>query len=145
MGRNESIFTHILYKHYESPSFLNFEGGFDGQSAKPIRLDKPNRVEEVYADMMEEIGARTDLYNLTCSKNIMIILGSDFAWKDAGYDYENLDKLIKLMRSKSEFAKDYNIKYSTPNEYYDAIKHCSFPTSKNETYDPDMFPYSDNK
>lgn len=79
-----------------------------------------------------------------CTKDIFIILGADFRWESALYEFYNLDNLIKLASNTYSFSSKYKIRYSTPNEYWDAIKHCNFQVSKNETWDPDMYPYSDN-
>lgn len=60
----------------------------------------------------------------------MIVIGDDFKWGDAIKYFENLDNLISLMRSNEDFVSKYRIKYSTANEYYDAVKICDFPLSK---------------
>lgn len=41
------------------------------------------------------------------------------------------------------FNSSYKIQYSTPEDYLQAVKKCEWPISKNESWDPDMYPYND--
>ena len=74
-----------------------------------------------------------------------MIIGSDFAWENAHFLFYNYDNMIKMMRDNESFSKKYKIKYSSPIEYYNEIKHCHFDGFKGEEWDPDMFIYADDE
>ena len=57
--------------------------------------------------------------------------------------FNTFDKVLQSMNSDAEINKKYVFKYSTPNEYYDAVKKCHFTLSKTKVDDPDLFPYLD--
>jgi hypothetical protein len=67
----------------------------------------------------------------------MVVFGSDFQYKDAHWNYKNMDNMIEYM---NKYHSDkYTFKYSTPSEYVDELakKNVAWPTK----YD-DMFPYA---
>lgn len=74
--------------------------------------------------MKQDLKKRLKAYDTECSGNLLYVLGGDFRWEDAEYEFFNLDQFIKLMEMDLEFPFKFNIKYSTPSEYYDAVKHC---------------------
>lgn len=69
---------------------------------------------------------------------IFLQFGDDFAYINAFGDFTNLDKMIEYINQK--YADYYEIRYSTPSEYIDALANENITwTTK---YD-DLFPYSD--
>lgn len=50
----------------------------------------------------------------------MIILGDDFYWLHASFNFYNIDKLIKFVNERN--TSQFLIKYSTASEYFDAIE-----------------------
>ena len=77
--------------------------------------------------------------------NLMVIIGDDFAWENAFYDFQQLDALINYMNTHEKYKNDYFIKYSTPGEYIAALyenKH-KFKVTKTMHGDKDFFPYDD--
>lgn len=47
--------------------------------------------------------------------------GNDFQWSNAYMFYKNLDKLMNYINSRPEQFKGFNIIYSTPSDYIEAI------------------------
>ncbi|CAG9856047.1 unnamed protein product [Phyllotreta striolata] len=71
------------------------------------------------------------------TKNIIVPMGGDFHFQAAGYNFLNMDKLIKGF---SEYNSEFNVIYSTPSCYIKAINEAA-PALKLKT--DDFFPYSD--
>lgn len=57
----------------------------------------------------------------TDKSNFMVIIGDDFAWENAFYDFQQLDTLIKYINTNEKYKNRFFIKYSTPGEYIAAL------------------------
>ncbi|CAH0757816.1 unnamed protein product [Diatraea saccharalis] len=74
------------------------------------------------------------------TNNILVTMGDDFNYQDAGMWFKNLDKLIKYGNEKAIDEKlNINIFYSTPDCYLKAVKDAN-PTLP--VKQDDFFPYA---
>ncbi|KAJ8915810.1 hypothetical protein NQ315_004622 [Exocentrus adspersus] len=71
------------------------------------------------------------------TNNILFGMGGDFQYQSAERNYMNLDKLIKGFQNNN----DYNVFYSTPSCYYEAVMSNKPNLS---TFTDDFFPYAEN-
>lgn len=51
--------------------------------------------------------------------HLMMLVGDDFQWAHASFNYFNIDKLIKYVNNKNTSL--YTLRYSTASEYFEAI------------------------
>lgn len=84
--------------------------------------------------MLGHLDGKVDHY---LTDDVFLLFGSDFQYKAAAWNYENMDNLIEYMNRVH--GDKYIFKYSTPSEYVKAVKSydITWPTK----YD-DMFPYA---
>ena len=72
-------------------------------------------------------------------RNLLVMMGQDYAYENAGQNYKKMDSMIKYIESN---YKDLNMefKYSTPSDYMMAVKEEKL---KYPTYTNDLFPYTE--
>lgn len=107
VGNNETVFTHILYDMYESPSFLWFAGYHN--PVRPVVTDKEStrlyNIEYYLNDFRREVLNRQNAFNTTCSKSVLFVLGQDFGWETALYEFFNLDQIINYAKQDKVFSE----------------------------------------
>jgi hypothetical protein len=69
----------------------------------------------------------------------MIPIGGDFAFSEAGKNFEQLDTIIEYFNKHN--TGNIRVRYSTPSQYFEALnaQELEWPICYN-----DMFPYGDN-
>ena len=74
---------------------------------------------------------------------VLSVFGDDFAYYNARYNFQYIDKFIEVLNNhfKEVIGKDINIKYSTVNEYFDAVKNFNNGTIEFPVYKGDFLPY----
>lgn len=74
---------------------------------------------------------------------VLSVFGSDFAYYDATYNFNYIDKLMEIFQKHSQevLGKKLNMKYSTVNEYYDEVKNFNNGNIKFPVYKGDFLPY----
>ncbi|CAK1547903.1 unnamed protein product [Leptosia nina] len=137
LGPSSDIFTGVLYNNYSPPPGFCFDVLCNDE---PI-VDDPSspmfNVDERVAAFFEKCKEMASRY---VTKNILLTMGDDFQYQEAGMWFKNLDKLIQYANMKA--AKDgLNIKlfYSTPDCYLKAVKDTN-PTLP--VKQDDFFPYA---
>ncbi|XP_068627375.1 lysosomal alpha-mannosidase-like [Battus philenor] len=137
LGISSDIFTGVLFNTYSPPPGFCFDVLCDDE---PI-VDDPDspmfNVDQKVDKFLEYVSEMGKRYR---TDNVLVTMGGDFTYQDAGMWYTNLDKLIKYTNLKA--GKDgLNIKafYSTPNCYLKAVKDAypSLPSKQD-----DFFPYA---
>ena len=74
-------------------------------------------------------------YTFTRTSHLLVPFGDDFKFKNAGKQFQNMDKIINGINNKG----DMSIQYSTLSEYFDAVneeatdKSIEFPLFKGYT------------
>ena len=134
LGASSNIFTGVLYKTTYGPpkTFC-----FDIYCSDPPIQDDPNlfdnnvkeRVEEFLAFVLEQAEHHK-------TNHIMLTMGSDFQYMDAGIWFKNLDKLIKHVNKDARV----NAFYSTPSKFTQALHDANIKWSLKTD---DFFPYAD--
>ncbi|XP_056631268.1 lysosomal alpha-mannosidase-like [Diorhabda sublineata] len=102
-------------------------------------VDNPDSVLYNINQKVEEFTTVLDKYASYYDKNIkniLVTMGGDFLYQSAGFNYENMDKLIRGFKNHTK----YNLVYSTPSCYMKAV-HDTNPSLQLKT--DDFFPYSD--
>ncbi|XP_002133316.2 lysosomal alpha-mannosidase [Drosophila pseudoobscura] len=129
------LFTGMLYNFYsDTPGFCfdvlcNDDPIIDGKSYD-------NNVESRVDDFISYAATVSKHYQ---ANHIMIPMGGDFQYEDAKVNFKNMDKLIKYINERQAHGSKYNIFYSTPSCYLNAL-HQSLQTWPNKTQD--FFPYA---
>jgi hypothetical protein len=83
-------------------------------------------------------------YQVENSHNLFMLMGKDFAFKDADSYFHNSDQMIQYYNDHEGFKYNVELIYSTPSQYIDAIasqKQIVFWPTRYE----DMFPYKDTQ
>ncbi|XP_013178929.1 PREDICTED: lysosomal alpha-mannosidase-like isoform X2 [Papilio xuthus] len=137
LGKSSDIFTGVLYNTYSPPPGFCFDVLCNDE---PI-IDDPSspmyNVDQKVSKFVDKVREMSHAYK---TKNILVTMGDDFNYQDAGMWFNNLDRLIKHTNLKS--AKEgLGIKafYSTPDCYLKAVRNAfpSLPTKQD-----DFFPYA---
>lgn len=134
--QSKKIFTHKMWQSYIWMPIPYFDIKANN---KPFITDQksPSYSADYLADMF--IKNMTDKIAAYRSDHIFQPWGDDFGYMDGYRDFTNIDKMIDYINEK--YADDFEVRYSTPSEYIDAIakENITWPTK----YD-DLFPYSDH-
>ncbi|CAB3366560.1 Hypothetical predicted protein [Cloeon dipterum] len=76
------------------------------------------------------------------SNNILVTMGIDFAYQQASYWFNNLDRLIKYTNERQAEGGKINLLYSTPSCYLKAVHEAGLEWPSKED---DFFPYSSDE
>ncbi|XP_052746240.1 lysosomal alpha-mannosidase isoform X2 [Bicyclus anynana] len=137
LGNSSDLFTGVLFNTYSPPPGFCFDVLCDDE---PIIDDPSSPMFNVDARVKDFLDICRNMSKGYSTNNILVTMGEDFFYQDAGMDFKNLDKLIEYTNMKA--AKDgLNIKlfYSTPDCYLKAVKDAN-PTLP--TKQDDFFPYA---
>ncbi|XP_053696668.1 lysosomal alpha-mannosidase-like [Sabethes cyaneus] len=132
---DSDLFTTILYTLYQAPPGFCYDVLC---SDEPI-LDGPdsaeNNVEERIDVFLDWVYGMAQKYH---SNNLILTMGGDFTYQDAGMYFKNMDKLIKYTNARQEQGVMVNAFYSTPTCYLKALHDTdlTWPTKTD-----DFFPY----
>ncbi|CAH2987949.1 unnamed protein product [Chilo suppressalis] len=137
LGKSSDIFTGILYNTYAPPPgfcfdiLCNDEPIIDDPSSPDYNVDR--RVDGFFARAKQMARAYS-------TNNVLVTMGDDFNYQDAGMWFKNLDKLIKYgNKMAADDNLNINIFYSTPDCYLKAVKDANpvLPIKQD-----DFFPYA---
>ena len=90
------------------------------------------------AELCGIIKSRAKAYR---TRHLLVPFGDDFKFKNAGYQFGQMDQLIQQINSKPQ-EYGCRIQYSTAHEYFQHVRQeqgAEFPV-----YGADFFPYADN-
>ncbi|XP_049884045.1 lysosomal alpha-mannosidase-like isoform X1 [Pectinophora gossypiella] len=137
LGKSSDLFTGVLYNTYSPPPGFCFDILCRDE---PI-VDDPDspmfNVDERVTSFLAYVKEQARNYR---SNSIVLTMGGDFTYQDAGMYFKNLDMLIEYVNLKA--AKDgLNVKlfYSTPDCYLKAVNDANpiLPVKQD-----DFFPYA---
>ncbi|KAL1517914.1 hypothetical protein ABEB36_001614 [Hypothenemus hampei] len=140
LGESTDIYTNILFRHYSAPSGLCFDVNCNDE---PV-IDDPNSPEynlQSKAESFVNDWIKPALKGYA-SNNVLVTMGDDFQYGYAGKNFINMDKLIKYMNSRSFDGVQYNVIYSTPSCYLNAVHQATNGTLKSALKTDDFFPYA---
>ncbi|XP_046352433.2 lysosomal alpha-mannosidase-like [Haliotis rufescens] len=124
LGDKGSLFTHISGGYYAPKGYV-----MDGW--KEDRLDNMD-----LQTFLDEIEKQRNSFK---TNHVMIPMGSDFGFRNAGEWFENLDKLIDRINARQQQGSKINLLYSTPSCYINSVNKARV-TWTNKT--DDFFPYA---
>uniref|UniRef100_A0A1X7VJH7 Alpha-mannosidase n=1 Tax=Amphimedon queenslandica TaxID=400682 RepID=A0A1X7VJH7_AMPQE len=129
LGHSMDLFTSILYPHYIPPPDFCFDELCTDSPIKDIEGAHNNKVNEFISYSLNK-GRHFK------TNNILLTMGNDFNYGDAGKWYRNLDKLIKYANENGSV----NVMYSTPSLYMKYVNQDN--KVKWEVKKGDFFPYA---
>jgi lysosomal alpha-mannosidase len=117
------------------PDFYTWPEGLclDSTCASSQKLINDDNVEAVVANFTAILQEWIGYYK---TKNILIPMGHDFTYQKAEDNFNSMDKLIEGFKDS-----DYNVIYSTPSCYIEAVTAAKPTLTKKED---DFFPYASN-
>lgn len=132
LGAASDIFTHVLHTHYSAPQGFDWEEG-----ASPV---SPGQEASRANQLLSELRSRARSYR---TSNLLVAFGDDFKFKNAEYQFSNMQRLIEYINSHET---DVTIRFATLSDYFDAV--FAEAKAKAITFPPlfmgDFFPYADN-
>ncbi|XP_059848318.1 lysosomal alpha-mannosidase [Hypanus sabinus] len=131
------LFTGVLPNGYNPPASLCWDVLC---SDEPIEDDK--NLEEYNVDEIVQyflIAAQEQARHYR-TDHIIMTMGSDFQFQDAGMWYKNMDKLIKYVNAWQSKGSKVNALYSTPSCYLQELNKANLTWSVKTD---DFFPYAD--
>jgi hypothetical protein len=138
LGSGAAIFGATTIAHYGSPSGFCWDEICDNGADDPIADDtslEDDNVDSRIDLFLAEMAIQADAYQ---GNDILVTLGGDFQYTNAGRNYKEIDKLIKYANERA--GGKIVLQYSTPS-IYTAAKLNTTGLSLNTKYD-DFFPYS---
>lgn len=133
---SKKIFTHRIWEGYTWQPIGSFDIRYNN---KPFISNKESwsfNADKLSEDWFKAMKPKIDAYK---TDHIFQPYGDDFAYMNAFEGYTSIDKLIDYINEN--YKDEYELRYSTPSEYIDALAamdNVTWPTK----YD-DLFPYSD--
>jgi lysosomal alpha-mannosidase len=106
----------MMLEHYYSPGGFLFEVNNNNDQ---IFIDKRTSFfngDEKAMDFLADLEKRAEIYR---SKDILVVMGSDFGFMDAFWNFQQIDDLIAYVNE--HHGDKFHLKYSTPSVYVDAI------------------------
>ncbi|XP_048480276.1 lysosomal alpha-mannosidase [Plutella xylostella] len=134
LGEKSDIFTGVLYNTYSPPPGFCFDVLCGDEPVVDDVASPAHNVDRRVSALLQYINAEASHYR---SGHIVLTMGGDFTYQDAGMWYTNLDKLIEHTNRVAEGK--VHLFYSTPNCYLKAV-HDANPTLP--TKRDDFFPYA---
>lgn len=138
-GDASEIFTHTMFDHYYPPPGFCWATNTCPYYDEPV-VDNPNlktyNVEERTQTMLDWVMHMHEHYR---SNHLLIPMGGDFFFKNAHKIFKNVDKLIETFNNR---FTNYQLVYSTPGKFMEAIKEADVTWPVKRT---DMFPYADGE
>ncbi|XP_050677928.1 lysosomal alpha-mannosidase-like [Leptidea sinapis] len=137
LGKSSDLFTGVLYNTYSPPPGFCFDVLCDDEPIVDDEHSPMYNVEQKLKLFISYVKEQSRRYR---SNNVIVTMGGDFTYQEAGMWYHNLDKLIEYANLKS--AKDglnITLFYSTPDCYLKAVRDAN-PTLPIKQ--DDFFPYA---
>ncbi|KAG7306829.1 hypothetical protein JYU34_008275 [Plutella xylostella] len=134
LGEKSDIFTGVLFNTYSPPPGFCFDVLCGDEPVVDDVASPAHNVHRRVSALLQYINAEASHYR---SGHIVLTMGGDFTYQDAGMWYTNLDKLIEHTNRVAEGK--VHLFYSTPNCYLKAV-HDANPTLP--TKRDDFFPYA---
>ncbi|KAK7602000.1 hypothetical protein V9T40_009441 [Parthenolecanium corni] len=137
LGEAGELFTSVLYDLYTAPPgfcfdvFCSDEPIMDNKKLHGYNVDE--RVKR-FESIMKEYSS------VFKSRHVAVTFGNDFTYSVASAWFKNMDKLIKYTNNRST---DFNLLYSTPSCYLQAINSQNLTWPAKE--DDDFFPYASDE
>ena len=99
---------------------LRFDGYNDGRSPPVIAdIESPlYNIDKIGDKLHRQLQTDSNVFR---TSQIAYIIGEDFAWDNAFYDFFNLDAIMEYMNNHETYSKLYHFRYSTPTEFIDSI------------------------
>jgi lysosomal alpha-mannosidase len=138
LGKASEIFTHAFYEHYMPPPGFCFDEGCDDQPIMDDRRLEGYNVDERVDAFIAYVKKQAQAYQ---TNHILLTMGGDFQYMNAGRVFANLDKLIKYVNRRQTKGSKIHALYSTPACYTKAVKEAGIKLS---TKTDDFFPYAND-
>jgi lysosomal alpha-mannosidase len=138
LGKSSEIFTHAFYEHYMPPPGFCFDEGCDDQPIMDDRRLEGYNVDERIDEFIAYVQKQAQAYQ---TNHILLTMGGDFQYMNAGRVFANLDKLIKYVNNRQSKGSKIHALYSTPACYTKAVKEAGI---KLATKTDDFFPYAND-
>ncbi|XP_058821191.1 lysosomal alpha-mannosidase-like isoform X3 [Topomyia yanbarensis] len=134
--KDSELFTTILYTLYQAPPGFCFDVLCSDEPFVDGPNSAENNVDQRIDAFLEWVNGMAQKYR---SNNLILTMGGDFTYQDAGMYFKNLDKLIKYTNARQQQGLKVNAFYSTPTCYLKALHEAdlSWPTKSD-----DFFPYA---
>ncbi|KAG5862675.1 hypothetical protein JTB14_006632 [Gonioctena quinquepunctata] len=132
---SSEIFTSIMDSYYGPNDFCwdYLQCSSDAINDDPESFDY--NLDKKVAEFSELIANYSSYFR---TNNILYAMGGDFQYQAAQTNYLNMDRLIRGFANHSK----YNVFYSTPSCYVEAVKKANVTFSVKEG--GDFFPYNEN-
>ncbi|CAG9760144.1 unnamed protein product [Ceutorhynchus assimilis] len=137
LGEASDIFTGVMYNTYSPPPGFCFDILCGDE---PVIDDKKSFEYNVDRRVAEFVAYLDNVTQVYTTNNVIITMGDDFNYQDAESWFVNLDKLIYYVNQLQLSGSKYNLIYSTPSCYVNAIHD----ETKNNWImkQDDFFPYA---
>lgn len=113
-----SIFTHVLYDHYQPPDFVYSDDYMVGADPKLNFVFVAGQSNEQY--WFKHFEAQISAFK---TNQVLVLWGGDFA-HTSNKTYDTLDKLFESLtefRDKNPVLAQYEFTYSSMTAYFDAV------------------------
>ena len=143
---NNILAHHLVRSKYQAPVEFKYQPDpFPFWVHPKERWSSISELENNYKKCIQFYYDNVLLPSLTGHRHnkVLSVFGDDFAYYNARYNFQYLDKFIEILNKhfKEVIGKDINIKYSTVNEYFDDIKSFNNGTIEFPVYKGDFLPY----
>lgn len=114
---SKKIFTHKMWKAYGWTPLYHFDITLDHSPFISNTKSSSFNGQDLAEEFIKNMTNMTAAYRST--KHVFLQWGDDFAYINGFGNFNNLDRMIKYINSR--YPDEYELRYSTPSEYIDAI------------------------
>lgn len=137
---------HLVRSKYQAPVEFKYQPEpFPFWVHPKIRCSNIQELESNYRECIQLYYEEVLKPSLTGHRHniVLSVFGDDFAFYNADYNFKYINKFMEVVRvhAKAVIGKEIKIKYSTVNEYFDAVKNFNNGEISFPKYKGDFMPY----
>ncbi|XP_037083659.1 lysosomal alpha-mannosidase-like isoform X1 [Pollicipes pollicipes] len=136
LGETGEIFTGALYNIYAPPPGHCYDVNCNDQPIMDDKRLKDYNVDEKVDDFIAYSKKQAKSFK---TNHIVMTMGEDFHYQDAGMWFKNMDKLIKYVNARQSGGEKVNVFYSTPSCYLKSLHDAKLVWP---TVEDDFMPYA---
>ncbi|CAH8671029.1 unnamed protein product [Schistosoma curassoni] len=133
------LFTGMFYDTYCYPPNLELDDKYPDNTIVDNPYIPEYNVDSIVKKFIDYVHMISKAYQ---TNHIMVLMGCDFTYENAHFNYNNMDKLIKYVNQQQLHGSKINLFYSTPACYTKAVNEEFNRIGTINRRGGDFFPYA---
>ncbi|CAI2734863.1 unnamed protein product [Schistosoma spindalis] len=133
------LFTGMFYDTYCYPPNIELDDTYPDNTIVDNPYIQEYNVDSIVKKFIKYVQTISTAFK---TNHIMILMGCDFTYENAHFNYNNMDKLIKYVNAEQVHGSKINVFYSTPACYTKAVNKEFNQIGIIDRRGGDFFPYA---